>query len=158
MSRSGYTDDYDDHLALGRWRGAVRSAIFGKRGQALLRELAAALDAMPEKSLAADSLVTADGQFCTLGAIGAARGMDMAKIDPEDTYQVAEAFGIANAMACEIVYQNDEQGFRYEEQPWVQRNWYDYAPTRRVDETPAERWIRMRKWVADHLITPEQQP
>lgn len=51
MSRSGYTDDDDDPLATGRWRAQVRSAIRGKRGQAFLRELIAALDAMPEKAL-----------------------------------------------------------------------------------------------------------
>src|SRR5262245_16738600 len=34
-----------------RWRGAVHAAIFGKRGQAFLTELLAALDALPEKKL-----------------------------------------------------------------------------------------------------------
>ena len=35
MSRSGlYEDDGEDHLAHGRWCGAVASAIRGKRGQA----------------------------------------------------------------------------------------------------------------------------
>lgn len=61
MSRSGYTEDCDDNWQLIRWRGAVASAIRGKRGQAFLRELLAALDAMPEKRLIADALVF-DGQ------------------------------------------------------------------------------------------------
>ena len=45
MSRSGYTDDYDDgyEWANIRWRGAVKSAIRGKRGQATLKAI---LDAM----------------------------------------------------------------------------------------------------------------
>jgi len=38
MSRSGYSDDCDV-WALIRWRGAVKSAIRGARGQAMLREL-----------------------------------------------------------------------------------------------------------------------
>ncbi len=50
MSRSGYVDDIDN-LALINWRGAVKSAIQGKRGQAFLRALVDALDAMPETSL-----------------------------------------------------------------------------------------------------------
>ena len=58
MSRSGYTDDFDDQWALIRWRGAVTSAIRGKRGQEFLREMAAAMDAMPEKSLSQKSLNT----------------------------------------------------------------------------------------------------
>lgn len=32
MGRHGYTDDCDDVLASGRWRGIVASAIRGKRG------------------------------------------------------------------------------------------------------------------------------
>ena len=45
MSRSGYSDD-DEDGRLAMWRGAVQSAIRGKRGQAALRELLTALDAM----------------------------------------------------------------------------------------------------------------
>ena len=46
MSRSGYTDDNEDPLANGRWWQAVKRSLEGKRGQALLRELVEALDAM----------------------------------------------------------------------------------------------------------------
>ena len=60
MSGSGYNDDCDG-WALIRWRGAVASAIRGRRGQAFLRDLLAALDAMPDKRLVADALVF-DGQ------------------------------------------------------------------------------------------------
>jgi len=49
MTRHGYVDDSEDTLAYGRWRAQVQSAIRGKRGQAFLKELAAAMDAMPEK-------------------------------------------------------------------------------------------------------------
>lgn len=158
MSRSGYVDDFDDPLAHGRWRQAVSRAITGKRGQAMLRDLITALDAMPEKELAADSLVTADGEYCTLGVLGKARGLDLTKLDPEDSEQVAEAFGIARAMACEIVYENDEQGFRYEERPWVKRWWSDHPPTYRVEETPEERWQRMRAWAVENLVGEGAKP
>lgn len=169
MSRSGYTDDYDeDPLAGGRWRAAVKSAIQGKRGQAALRELAAAMDAMPTKALAAESLVNADGEFCTLGVLGQARGMDMAPIDPEDWDAVAAAFGIAPAMVREIVYENDEG---VDTHKWVHvvicgpmpeygfRRWEHERHQRqvRVELDPAvvaaERWARMRKWVAARLKT-----
>lgn len=44
MSRHGYSDDcHDDILSFGQWRGQVASAIRGKRGQAFLKELIAAL-------------------------------------------------------------------------------------------------------------------
>jgi hypothetical protein len=39
-----------------RWRGAVASAIRGGRGQAFLREMLAAMDAMPVKRLVANEL------------------------------------------------------------------------------------------------------
>lgn len=107
MSRSGYSDDCDGWDLI-RWRGAVKSAIKGKRGQAALRELLDALDSLPEKSLVAESLVNEDGEYCTLGALGRARGLDLAPIDPEDREAVAQAFGISEAMAAEIMWINDE--------------------------------------------------
>ena len=55
MSRSGYCDDLDP-LDLGRWRAQVASAIRGKRGQKLLKELLTALDSMPKKELIANEL------------------------------------------------------------------------------------------------------
>ena len=125
MSRSGYSDDCDG-WALIRWRGAVESAMKGKRGQKFLIELAEAMDAMPVKELIAHELVE-QGGFCALGVVGQKRGIALESIDPEDSRTVAEQFGIANAMAQEIVFMNDEAA------------WYD--------ETPQQRWSRMRHWV-----------
>ena len=68
MSRSGYIDDFDDQWSLICWRGAVKSAIRGKRGQSFLRELRDALDAMPIKKLISDDLVR-DGEVCAIGAV-----------------------------------------------------------------------------------------
>jgi hypothetical protein len=75
MSRSSYTEDLD-HWALIRWHGAVARAIRGARGQALLRDLVEALDAMTDKRLLAGGFAT-DGEFCALGALGARRGTKM---------------------------------------------------------------------------------
>lgn len=157
MSRSGYHDDNDDNWQLIRWRGAVRSAIRGKRGQAFLKEMLAALDAMPDKRLiagvlvvdgwqgawdgqeiivGADELVDRRGQphpmgaVCAIGAVGKARGVDMAGLDPEDSETVSCTFGISDALAREIVYMNDEGAW---------------------NETPEQRWARMRRWVAAQI-------
>ena len=127
MSRSGYCDDLEP-WSLIRWRGAVASAIRGKRGQAFLSELAAALDAMPEKELIANEF-NAEGQFCALGVIGAARGIDPNVLDPDDYDSAVRAFGIPRALACEIMYENDS---------WTR-------------ESNEDRWQRMRKWVADKI-------
>jgi hypothetical protein len=135
MSRSGYTYEYDG-AALNLWRGAVESAIKGKRGQRLLRELAAAMDAMPEKVLIADELVDAEGSVCALGAVGKLRGMDMTKVDPHYREQVAQVFDIAPALAAEIAFVNDEEA--------------DWIPPFK-GETPAQRWERMREWVESNI-------
>ena len=76
MSRSGYYDDGGDDLwALICWRGAVKSALRGARGQAFLREMAAALDMMPVKQLIRHELIK-DGSVCAIGAVGRARRLD----------------------------------------------------------------------------------
>ena len=108
MSRSGYTDDFDNDGKGWLWRRAVANAMAGKRGQAMLRELVAALDALPEKVLDSEELVSVEGTYCAMGALGRARGMDMANIDPDNRGSLAKAFGIAPAMAAEVMFMNDE--------------------------------------------------
>jgi len=143
MSRSGYTDDIDNYWSHIRWRGAVSSAFRGKRGQAFLKEMLAAMDAMPVKRLVADRLENAElvtcshwGLFetdsvCAIGTVGRARGVDMGALDPDDYHTVAATFGIAEAMAQEIVFMNDEAGY------W--------------EETPEERFRRMRRWIESEI-------
>ena len=133
MSRSGYSDDccgWD----LVRWRGAVASAIRGKRGQEFLKELLAALEAMPKKELIAYHLAEG-GQFCAIGVVGGKRGVDMDGFDEFDRDEVAGIFNIAPALVAEIAFMNDEAG------------WYD--------EQPEARWHRMRQWVSDQIIKQE---
>ena len=104
MSRCNYSDDLDT-WAMIRWRGAVASAIRGKRGQAFLREMLVALDAMPDKRLIRNDLVSEDGaKFCALGVVGKARGLNIEYIDPFEAEQVAGAFNIAVALAREIAH------------------------------------------------------
>jgi len=140
MSRSGYCDDVSDTWAHIRWRGAVTSAFRGKRGQEFLRDLLAALDAMPEKRLIGHSLECADG-VCALGALGKARGLDMSGLDPEDPDGVAGAFGVADPLIREIVFHNDE-AFSEE---------WDSAFRRYSKATPERRWELMRAWVASKI-------
>lgn len=131
MSRSGYSDDIDDRWSLIRWRGAVESAIRGKRGQAFLREMLVALNAVQEKGLVTNELITATGEVCALGAVAVARGLDVKEIDPEDRETVAAKFEIAPALACEIMFLNDEGG-PHKESPWA-------------------RWFRIRTWVQQQI-------
>lgn len=167
MSRSGYTDDYDCDGRGNVYRGAVAQALRGARGQKALREIAEAMDAMQNKVLAAESLVTADGEFCTLGVLGAARGIDMSQVDPEDWEAVARMFDVAPAMVREVVWENDESCdfhlYRYVDVeicgPMRPHAWEDrygnHRFTARVklqeDEAGAARWQYMRDWVERHI-------
>lgn len=135
MSRSGYSDDYDDdQWSMIMYRGRVASATRGKRGQALLKDILIAMNAMPSKRLVAHELEAADGAVCAIGAAGKLRGVDMSKLDPEDPETVAGKFDIADCLVREIVWENDECGRR--------------------KETPEERFRRMRKWVRSQIKDP----
>lgn len=132
MSRSGYSDNCDGWDLI-MWRGAVASAMRGKRGQAFLREMLAALDALPEKRLAANELIE-EGEVCAMGAVGKARGIEMT-VDPENREGVANLFGIAPAMAREIAFVNDDD--------------FSYRA-----ETPEARYVRVRKWIVEQIKQP----
>jgi hypothetical protein len=127
VSRACYSDDLDN-WALIRWRGAVASAIRGKRGQAFLREMLTALDALPEKRLIPHELEQY-GEVCALGSVGKLRGMDMSQIDPEEYEQVATAFGIPECLAREIEFENDDC----------------------YSQTPEDRYAYIYRWVERQL-------
>jgi hypothetical protein len=136
MSRSGYTDDYDEQFpnAGALYARNIERAAAGRRGQGFFRDLVAALDAMPDKRLIAQDLIR-DGEVCALGALGVARGVDMIGLNPEDTNLVGGKFGIAACLAREIVFQNDEAG--------------DFWGS--STETPEARWQRMRHWASSQI-------
>ncbi|HQT62796.1 hypothetical protein [Acidiphilium sp.] len=134
MSRSGYSDDYDDDRMLYLWRGTVARAINGKRGQKFLREMRDALDAMPNKRLIDGDLIS-DGEVCAIGSVGVAKGVPMDDLDPENPEEIAARFGISAALVQEIEYMNDEY-------PWI-------------SESPEARWSRMRAWVSKQIKEPQ---
>lgn len=130
MSRCNYNDDIEQQ-DLAMWRGRVASAIRGRRGQKLLRDLASAMDAMPDKRLIADELVTEHGEVCALGCVGKARGVvDIDTIDPAEHDILATRFDVAACLIQEIEWMNDE-----------------YV----TDATPEFRWARVRKWVEENI-------
>lgn len=135
MGRHGLCDDGDneDILAYGRWRGAVASAIRGKHGQAFLRELLAALDAIEAQRLIGEDLENQHGEVCALGAVGRARGLDLQSVDYEDPEAVAKFFGVNEKLAQEIMWVNDE---------WTRRN-----------NVPAmmDRYQSVRRWVLENI-------
>lgn len=130
MSRSGYTDCLESQ-ELNLYRGRVARTIKGKNSQAFLREMARAMDAMPEKVLVADELITDEGDCCAIGTVLKARSVDVSHVDPDCPEQVAEVAGISRTLSAEIEYENDEGGS--------------------YNETPDERWRRMRRWTERNI-------
>lgn len=147
MSRTGWTDGDDSDNA--NWHaimtaGAIKSAIRGKRGQAFLRDLAEALDAMPEKRLADGLLVDQDGCKCALGVLGAHRGLDLQALQPDmphpesfdwDQEAIAAAFGVAGSLTNQIQWINDGK----------------FAWGVDADKDQKLRWQYVRNWVAENL-------
>lgn len=123
MSRCGYSEGLDEWELI-RWRGAVTSAIRGQRGQAFLKELVEALDALPEKKLVADELVTPSGEVCAIGSVMVKRGLtDQAvKLDTYDADGIAKVVGIAPALVKELESINDNWG-----------SWHDISDERRFE-------------------------
>jgi hypothetical protein len=142
------------------WDQAIKNALRGRRGQAVLGELREALLALPEPRLIEGSVV-AEGQVCAIGALAAHRlqkgpmtlGRPLVTKDEavvtsladleeqfgwrlEDsevgTVELGQAMGLVRALAWEIAYQNDEEG-----------------PSSR--ETPEERYLRVLAWVEREL-------
>jgi hypothetical protein len=134
MGRHGYSDDLDQWDLI-RWRGQVKSAIRGRRGQTFLRSLLAALDAMPEKRLVRKDLETDEGEVCTLGCALRAKGEDPKEFDPYDHDGLGATFDVAPCLVQEVEWENDENG----------------------DGTPEERWKYMRNWVAAQLKAAERK-
>lgn len=145
MSRSGYVDGWgydspEEQWALICYRGAVKSAIRGKRGQKLLRQLREALDAMPVKELIDMEMQAPSGAYCALGALAAHQGRDLKEMrfeDETDVPRIAGEFDVAASLIKEIVFENDE-GFMdsYKDTPEVRKR----------------RWQRIRNWVENQII------
>lgn len=110
-----WTGESDDPLDWGRYRAALQSSLRGRRGQQLLRDLIAGLDALPSPELSAGALADHEtGCVCALGAVGLQRGKSFDELahedftrgaDPED---LAEQFDISATLANEILETNDE--------------------------------------------------
>lgn len=165
MGRSGYIEDGDcdsteDFLRMCGWNANVRRCIAGRTGQAFMWELYHALEALPEHRLIQGALED-HGAYCSLGAVALARGQEIpAELkaseaeEEEDDYELQERYsamgcflGIKDMLAREIMYQNDDADtLHYVEGP-PRRNHGE--PLR--EETPEERWQRVRGWVVRKL-------
>jgi hypothetical protein len=142
MTRYCNSDDYDyEPWMEGQAAGALKSAIRGRRGQQLLRDLIAGLDALPVPELAAGSLEDPEtGCVCALGAVRLQRGADTVQLwfdpaDPDvDWRNLAEPFNISETLAHAVVSQNE------------------YVTEKNDEYSRRSRWKSVRAWAVSHLL------
>jgi hypothetical protein len=131
------------------WAANVERSLKGKKGQAALRELEAALLALPEKRLIADHL-EANGEVCALGALGRYKQTPL-PAEPkhsdeygewQEDYEIEElmvnfgqSLGVPRLVAVEIVCRNDDK--------WLHN-------------TPETRYQRMLSWTRKQLREPSE--
>ena len=144
MSRYCDSDDYDwEPWMEGQAAGAMRSAIRGRRGQQLLRDLIAGLDALPVQELAAGALEDPEtGCVCALGAVRIQRGanavpLDFDPTDPDiDWRYLAKPFDISETLAHAVISENE------------------YSSKRNDEQSRRRRWQSVRAWAVGNLLAP----
>ena len=124
----------------GQQAGALKSAIRGQRGQRLLRDLVAALDALDAPELSAGALEDeTTGCCCAFGAVRRYRGAAAVPLyfDPMeadlDPPHFAEPFDVAPALAWEVVEVNEG------------------SSDSNMEAARRQRWERVRAWAVKHL-------
>jgi hypothetical protein len=143
------------------WESITRRALNGRRGQGVLRELEAALVALPEKRLVKEAFAR-DGEVCALGALALKRQMDkgvpreaaIAEIHKWGGCEDSSAYdcelvgvqklGLVRTLSHEVQHQNDLSGAYKMGDGWKSLK----------DETPEQRYERVLAWVRE-WIKPE---
>lgn len=164
MSRISYSEEEDYPGQFGLWNGNVVRSIKSRQGQASLRELEAALLALPDKRLIAGLLRDKDGEVCGLGALALYKGHELVADEPKDndeydeidlSYEMEEfgvSLGMPRLVAWKIVAKNDidfaGQDLITLAGPY---RWPSERPTMWADITPEQRYERMLRWVQRQL-------
>lgn len=144
-------EDFQNQAFL--WEANLERSLKGRKGQSALRELEAALLALPDKRLIANDTVSADGAVCAIAALAKHRGYqgDMALPkepdwnNPDDDnspywddydyetavenamVKIAADLEVPPMVAKAIIYENDNDNYR-------------------PDTTPERRYTRMLSW------------
>jgi hypothetical protein len=164
MSRISYSDDEERPGQFALWDANCLRSIRGRVGQRELRELEAALLALPEKALIHGSLTNEDGDVCAIACYAKHKGIDIEQFDPEyESDEVGIAAGMPRLVAWKVVALNDIEN----ESHWVRAEgpsqdhyayrtphlgWSPYSI--RVPYTPEERYETVLAWVRANLTPP----
>lgn len=157
MSRINYSDEEDRPGQFALWDANCRRSIRGKDGQRELRELEAALLALPEKRLIHGALTDDDGGVCAIACYAKHKGVDITAFDPEDeSDEVGVAAGMPRLIAWKVVALNDIMLDTVWEVAHGPLNRYEahykggLALIR--DMTPEERYEKVLEWVRAQLL------
>ena len=134
--RVSYSDEEDFVGQFDLYAANCERSLRGRKGQVALRELEAALQALPHPQLGHDVLVEPTGEVCAIGAMMVQRRIDAgmsreqaiaecSNVDSCDTQEAGERIGMPSLVAWSAAVENDEY--------------------RR--ETPEQRYERMLAWV-----------
>ena len=154
--RINYAEEEDRPGQFALWNANCRRSINGKAGQRELRELEAALLALPEKRLIRDLLQDDEGGVCAIGCYAKHKGVDLSKFDPEDeSDEVGIAAGMPRLVAWQLVALNDitlDTVWEVAHGP-VQRGHGVYKGGIALvrDMTPEERYEKVLAWVRNAL-------
>lgn len=165
--RIGYSEEEDFAGQFELWQANCQRSLNGKKGQAALRELEAALLALPEKRLIANKMIDADGEVCAIGALAKHKGRDLVaetreqlsaigiehfddEIDGDgEMEEIGVELGMPRLVAWKVVCQNDiEIDGYYVTLPGPYR-WFQEQQQLRayVPVTPEIRYDKMLAWV-----------
>ena len=128
--RLNYSDneEYPGQFAL--WQANCQRSLRGRRGQASLRALKAALLALPEKRLIAHEIQDDTGAVCAVGALAKQQQRNLVTSDPDETVKLGEQCGLPHLVAWKVVEENDIT----------------------LDAVTAEqRYDQMLRWIEEHL-------
>ena len=140
--RVDYSEDEEYGGQFHLWQSNCRRSRRGKKGQAALRELEAALIALPNKRIQKDVFVERSGETCAIGALMLHRkvsaGMtrqqaeeECAALDRDDTEEHGISVGLPRLVAWSVAVENDE---------WNR------------EDSPEERYLRILGWVRGELV------
>jgi len=140
-----YDEDFPNQAAL--YEANTERALKGKRGQAFLREMEAALLALPRKRLI-EGNICMGGEVCAIGALALKRLVDGGKSleaalawleeraphnsDAHETADFAERhFKVLERFSFKMAYVNDEHGY--------------------TNDTPEQRYDTVLGWVRENI-------
>ena len=153
--RIEYTEDEDYPGQFNFYQANCNRSLTGRRGQAALRELEAALLALSAKRLIANELDNG-ADCCAIGALARRKGLTF-DIDPEDggMEEVGVECGMPRLVAWKVVEANDIDNETYSVRapgPNVYC-WPQYTPgySLIVEVTPEQRYVSVLEWVRSML-------